>query len=330
MPDMLILTEQELKNCVKLDGEALAAVEGAFVSLAGGKVVMPPILRLDVHDNNGEIDVKTAYIPGLDSFAVKMSPGFFDNPAKGLPSTNGLMVLFSAHTGLVEAVLLDNGYLTDVRTALAGAVAAKYLAPESLETVGVIGSGCQSRLQIEALNMVRDFSRVLVWGRDGTRAEACAHDLAASLDVEARTCDNPEQVVRESRVVVTTTPSSEPLIRADWLHPGLHITAMGSDAEHKNELDPHIVGACDLFVCDAQAQSARLGELHHAIAAGVVQDDAPATELGQVITGVKPGRSNTDQITVCDLTGTGAQDTAIARLAFQKATAASAGTAFRS
>lgn len=330
MTNMLILTEQELQGCVALDQEALAAVEGAFTALAGGHVVMPPILRLDVHENNGEIDVKTAYIPGLDSFAVKMSPGFFDNPGLGLPSTNGLMVLFSAKTGLVEAVLLDNGYLTDVRTALAGAIAAKYLARENVGTVGVIGTGSQARYQIEALKLVRDFSRVLVWGRDGVKAQACADDLAKSLGVEAAVCASPKNVVEQSMIVVTSTPSTEPLIEADWLHPGLHITAMGSDAEHKNELNPKIVGACDSFVCDTRAQSAKLGELRHAIEQGVVPADFPVIELGQVITGDRTARNGDDDVTVADLTGTGAQDTAIARLAYQKATTAGSGTAFES
>ncbi len=330
MADMLILTEKELQGCVALDAEALSAVEGAFKSLAGGHVVMPPILRLDIEDHHGEIDVKTAYIPGLDSFAVKMSPGFFDNPGKGLSSTNGLMVLFSAHTGLVEAVLLDNGYLTDVRTALAGAVAAKYLARGEVETVGVLGTGSQARFQIEALKLVREFSRVLVWGRDRAKAEACAKDISASLNIEVAVCDHPEDVVRDSMIVVTTTPATEPLIESGWLHPGLHITAMGADAEHKNELDPAIIGACDVFVCDTRAQSALLGELHHAIEKGAVPVDVEVTELGQLITGEREGRRGPDDITVCDLTGTGAQDTAIARLAFQKAIAASAGTRFES
>ncbi len=330
MADMLILTEKELRDCVALDAEALSAVEDAFKSLAGGHVVMPPILRLDVEEHHGEIDVKTAYIPGLDSFAVKMSPGFFDNPGKGLSSTNGLMVLFSAHTGLVEAVLLDNGYLTDVRTGLAGAIASRYLARDEVETVGVLGAGSQARYQIEALRLVRDFSRVLVWGRDRMKAEQCATDLSSALGVAATACEHPRDVVRGSMVVVTTTPASEPLINADWLHPGLHITAMGSDAGHKNELDPAIIGACDAFVCDTRAQSALLGELHHAIEAGAVPPDVAVTELGQLITGETQARRGADDITVCDLTGTGAQDTAIARLAFQKAMAASAGTRFES
>jgi len=330
MTKMLILKEQELRDCITLNGEALSAVEEAFISLASGHVVMPPILRLDVHDHNGEIDVKTAYIPGLDSFAVKMSPGFFNNPGLGLPSTNGLMVLFSAHTGLVESVLLDNGYLTDVRTALAGAIAAKYLARESVETVGVIGAGSQARYQIEALKLVRDFTRVLVWGRDKQKAQACAVELAASVGVEVIVSETPKDVVEQSMIVVTSTPATEPLIDVDWMHPGLHITAMGSDAEHKNELDPRIISNCDAFICDTRAQSSKLGELHHAIENEVVAPDFPAIELGRVITGETVGRSSRDDVTVCDLTGTGAQDTAIARLAYQKAVSVNSGTAFES
>src|SRR3546814_8393840 len=107
--------------------DAVACVEEAFVALTTRAVAMPPILRLDLPEHNGEVDVKTAYVPGLDGFAIKISPGFFDNPKLGLPSVNGMMVLFSARTGLAEALLLDNGYLTDVRTAAAGAVAAKHL-----------------------------------------------------------------------------------------------------------------------------------------------------------------------------------------------------------
>ena len=127
MPRMTILTEAELRKIVRLDLDAVACVEYAFHALATKAVAMPPIMRLDILEHRGEVDVKTAYVPGIDAFAIKISPGFFDNPKLGLPSVNGMMVLLSARTGLVEALLLDNGYLTDVRTAAAGAVAAKHL-----------------------------------------------------------------------------------------------------------------------------------------------------------------------------------------------------------
>ena len=151
MTTIKILTEAELRKCVHLDDEAVACVESCFRALATEQVVMPPILRLDIHENNGEVDVKTAYVPGFDSFAIKISPGFFDNPKLGLPSVNGLMVLLSAETGLLEAALFDNGYLTDVRTAAAGAVAAKHLARPDASTVAILGAGVQAGLQLKAL-----------------------------------------------------------------------------------------------------------------------------------------------------------------------------------
>ena len=132
--DIRIVTEAELREVVELDLTAIDVVEKAFEALASGKVVMPPILSMELAEANGEVDVKTSYIPGFDGFAIKVSPGFFDNPRIGLPSLNGLMILFSARTGLVEAVFLDNGYLTDIRTAAAGAVAARHLAPAVVDT----------------------------------------------------------------------------------------------------------------------------------------------------------------------------------------------------
>src|SRR4029077_7484741 len=138
MPKIRVLTEGELRGCIALDLTVIDCIEGAFHALAAKPVVMPPILRLDIPEHRGEVDVKTAYVPGLDSFALKVSPGFFDNPKIGLPSLNGLMILFSARTGLVEAVLLDNGYLTDVRTAAAGAVAADHLARRDAQRAGIV------------------------------------------------------------------------------------------------------------------------------------------------------------------------------------------------
>jgi ornithine cyclodeaminase len=323
----MVLTERELTDCVALDGEAISCIEACFRTLATEAVVMPPILRLDIAEHHGEVDVKTAYLPGVPSFAIKISPGFFDNPRLGLPSVNGLMLLFNATTGLVEAVLLDNGYLTNVRTAAAGAVAAKWLAREDARIAGVIGAGVQARLQLEALKLVRSIEQALVWAREPAKAQAFAE--TAELGIEIRVAPNPEDLVRQSHIVVTTTPSTEPLIEADWLQPGQHVTAMGSDAEHKNELAADVVGRADRYVCDRQSQCALLGELHHAIEAGVVPADARFPELGQVIAGREPGRSSEQQVTVCDLTGTGAQDTAIATLAFGRTRARGAGTAFQ-
>lgn len=327
MADVTILTEAELRKAVSLDLASVGTVEQAFAALGRGKVVMPPILSMELEDVNGEVDVKTAYIPGFDGFAIKVSPGFFDNPKLGLPSLNGLMMLFSAKTGVVEAVLLDNGYLTDVRTAAAGAVAAKHLAPEEVHTAGVFGSGLQARLQIEAAHLVRPFGRVLVWARNMERARACADDIASAIGVEATAHDDPARVAAESQLLVTTTPAREPIFKAEWLHPGLHVTAMGSDQAGKNEIDPQALARADLYVCDRVSQCEKLGELRAARAAGLMAATPP--ELGAIINGDAAGRTSGDAVTICDLTGTGAQDTAIATRALKAAREAGAGQVIR-
>ncbi|WP_425406637.1 cyclodeaminase [Hwanghaeella sp.] len=323
--DIHILTEAELRRFVSVDETAIDIVAKAFASLAGGEVIMPPILSMDIPSEHGEVDVKTAYIPGFDGFAVKISPGFFNNPKIGLPSTNGLMILFSAKTGVVEAVLLDNGYLTDVRTAAAGGLAAKLMAPSVVDTAGVMGTGAQARLQIEAAHLVRPFKKVLVWGRDAEKARACASDIAARLGVEAVAETDPAQLVAESQLVVTTTPSAEAVLKADWLHPGLHITAMGSDQTGKNEIDPNVFPHLAAYVPDRISQCEILGELRSALAAGTVKTTEGLPELGQVVLDPSLGRKSDQDITLCDLTGTGAQDTAIATYAFAAATKAGAG-----
>jgi len=319
--EVRVLTEADLRAAVPLDLAAVDVVERAFAALAAGKVVMPPILSMEIAEAHGEVDVKTAYISGLDGFAIKVSPGFFDNPKIGLPSLNGLMVLFSARTGLVEALLMDNGYLTDVRTAAAGAVAARHLAPE-VETAGVVGTGVQARLQMQAAHLVRPFRRALVWGRDADKAAACAADLAETLGIEAQAMTDPARLVDESQLVVTATPARTPILQADWLHPGLHVTAMGSDQPGKTEIAPEALARADLYVCDRVNQCAVSGELEAARAAGMMAGTPP--ELGAIVSGQAQGRRSPVDITICDLTGTGAQDTAIASHA--RSVAGAAGT----
>lgn len=330
MPDIRVLTETDLRELVPLDLAAVTCVEQGFVALAGGKVVMPPILSMAIAEHNGEVDVKTAYVPGIASFAVKMSPGFFDNPKIGLPSTSGLMVLFSAETGVLEALLLDNGYLTDVRTAAAGAVAALHLARPDASRAVIVGAGIQARLQLKALTLVRNITGAVIWARDPGKAASTAAGLTAELGIDVVPSSDLEGAVRSGDIVVTTTPATAPLIRAEWLRPGQHVTAMGSDQDHKNELDPACLSLADLYVPDRQSQTERLGELRSAIAAGLIAADRRFSELGTIAAGQAIGRSNNQQITIVDLTGTGVQDTAIATLARARAEAGGLGATFHS
>lgn len=313
-----VLLEKDLRSIVKLDLSVIDCIEQAFAALATKPVVMPPILRLDIPEYRGEVDVKTAYVPGFDGFAIKVSPGFFDNPKLGLPSLNGLMILFSARTGLVEALLLDNGYLTDVRTAAAGGVAARHLARPDARSAAILGAGMQAWLQLEALTLVRPIREARIWARDHEKARKLAADFSRNHGIEAVAIADPRKAVDGADIVVTTTPAEKPILRAEWLAPGQHLTAMGSDAEHKNEIDPAVFERAT-YVADRLTQTRVLGELHHAIEADAVAFDQPFAELGSIIAGQTVGRRNAHDITFADLTGTGVQDTAIANLALARA-----------
>lgn len=330
MTRMIILRERELRDITRLDHAAVDCVEAAFHALATKAVAMPPILRLDIPEHNGEVDVKTAYVPGIDGFAIKISPGFFDNPKLGLPSLNGMMALFSARTGLIEALMLDNGYLTELRTAAAGAVAAKYLARPDAAVAAIMGAGAQAEVQLQALTLVRPIGEARIWSRDKVKAGKTAGTLAQRLGIKVHAEADPQQAVQDADIIVTTTPASEPILKASWLQPGQHITAMGSDAEQKNELEPAVLAKANLYVADSVKQTRRLGELHHAIEAGLFTTTQAFTELGEIIAGTKPGRQSPVDITIADLTGTGVQDTAIATFARDRAKAAGAGAAFES
>ena len=309
----LVLNSSEIKKCVQLNGQLIPIIEDAFKSLALGKTTMPPILRLDIEKYHGESDVKAAYIDGLDSYAIKVASGFFNNPNLGLPSSNGLMILLDSKTGMLKSVLLDKGYLTDVRTAIAGAIAAKHLSNPESSNVGIIGAGIQAKMQLEALLLVRNIKTAYIWSRDSKKTNTFVQNIKDKINIKIIACESPEQTVNLSEILITCTPSKSPSIKSEWLKKGLHITAMGSDAEMKNVLDPKIIKDCDYYIPDSQSQTSILGELNHAIKAGLVSAEKKYNELGSVIINSNLGRRNINDVTVADLTGTGVQDTAIAR-----------------
>ena len=312
---MLILNKNQIIQHVHLNEELIPIIEEAFVSLSKGSVMMPPIMRIDIEKYHGESDIKAAYIEGLDSFAIKIASGFFDNPKLGLPSSNGLMVLLDSQTGIVKSVLLDEGYLTDTRTAIAGAIASKYLSNQNANTVGIIGAGIQARLQLQAIMLVRKINKITVWARDKIKANQLLESFK-DLEIDLHMASSCKELASLSEIIVTTTPSKKPLLEFDWIKKGTHITAMGSDAEHKNEIDPHMLKYCDQYVPDNQSQTSALGELHHALKQNLISSQEKFNDLGDIINDPNLGRKNKEDITICDLTGTGVQDTAIARFTF--------------
>jgi ornithine cyclodeaminase/alanine dehydrogenase-like protein (mu-crystallin family) len=318
MADVLLLREPEVRAALDMPS-LIEAMGRAFDAYSSGRAELPNVIHLEVPEAGGEIHVKAGYLHGATRYAVKVSSGF---SATEPPSIDGLVMVFDASTGALAALLLDGGYVTDARTGAAGGLAASFLAPERIETVGVLGTGLQARYQLEALAAVRPFERVRVWGRNADHADACVEDLRGrslpASRVEA--VATPEQAVTGSDVVITCTASTEPLVSAAWLRPGMHVTAVGSDGPAKRELEVDVLARADLLVVDSRDQCRRIGELHHAVDSGVVTAD-DAVEIGDIWGGRAPGRTSDDQLTVCDLTGVGVQDVAAAALVLERAPA---------
>ncbi len=286
---MLILKKKDIIQHVNLNKDLIPIIEEAFKSLSNGKTVMPPIMRIDIEKYHGESDIKAAYVEGLDSFAIKIASGFFDNPKLGLPSSNGLMVLLDSETGVIKSVLLDEGYLTDTRTAIAGAIAAKYLSNEDASNLGIIGAGIQARLQLKAILLVRKINKINLWARDKVKVDEFIDSLK-DLKIDINISESCKELASSSDIIITTTPSKKPLLEFDWIKKGTHITAMGSDAEQKNELHPAMIKLCDKYIPDNQPQTTILGELHHAIKENLISPDHKFDDLGSVIIDPSLGR----------------------------------------
>jgi ornithine cyclodeaminase/alanine dehydrogenase-like protein (mu-crystallin family) len=297
MASVRVLRAADVRAALSMTA-CIDAVEAAFVAYSAGKAELPGVIHLDVPEAQGVIHVKAGHLHGAPAYAIKVASGFY---AQEPPAIDGLVVVFDASSGAPTAFLLDGGYLTDLRTGAAGGVAARWLAPERVETVAVIGSGIQARKQIEALRCVRDIGEVRVWGRNAERAGKAAADVGGVLVTSV------EEAVHGANVVVTCTASTEPLVRSDQIGDGTHITAVGSDGAGKQELDPVLLQRADVLAVDSLDQCKRLGELQHALD---VEDRA--VELGRICGGEVPGRTDESQLTICDLTGVGAQDVAAA------------------
>ncbi len=291
--------------------DVVAAMERAFEVYSDGRATVPPVGELLFEDPPGDAHIKYGYIAGDPVFVIKVATGFYENSKSGLPPSSGLMLVFSASTGLPEAVLLDEGHLTNVRTAAAGAVAAKYLAPGRVDCIGVIGSGLQARMQVEQLMSVTACRAVALWGRRREAAEACATDLEAA-GFAATVEETPAAVAGKANLIVTATAATAPLLEGADIRPGTHITAMGSDTMEKQELAADLLGIADVVVADSIDQCLGRGEISHALRAGTIRK-GDVIELGDLIAGRVRGRTSEDQITVADLTGVAVQDIEISK-----------------
>lgn len=316
--DVLLLTRDEIESVVTMQDMIRAVAEG-FKAFNSGRAVIPFPVALQIPDHKGDIHIKPGWMKGTGSYVVKIASGFEDNPKLGMPSSHGMQLLFDSRTGTPLAFLVDRGLLTDLRTAAAGAVAAEHLARKSIDKVAMIGTGTQGRLQMEALAKVRDFSMLRVWNRTSAGVEKYVAEMKKRLDAEIVPAATVEAAVRGSDVVVTATAATSPLVRAEWVTKGMHITAVGSDSPEKQELESGVLGKADKIVVDSLPQVLKLGEVHHAVEDGAIRGSDVHAELGEVLLGTKPGRESDDEITVCDLTGIAIQDVVASQMVYERA-----------
>jgi ornithine cyclodeaminase len=299
LPKALVLTETEIRSLLTPE-LALAAVRAAFIAQARGQAIIPDVLHMDLPSRRGEIHAKGAYLEHASTWCLKAASAFYDNPQRGLPIATGVSLALSAETGA------------------AGALAADLLAPRSVRRVLVVGSGVQARYQLEALLGVRQPEGVTVYSRTREHAARYAQEMTAAHKLPVDVADSLADAVASADVIVMTTPSRTPLVRAAWLKPGTHITAMGSDLPGKQELEVAVLRRADVLVVDHVGQAETQGELQHALDDGMI-DSSKVVTLGELAAGDRPGRTGPSDVTVADLTGVGIQDTAVADLSVTRA-----------
>lgn len=294
--------------------DLLKVIEEGFVLFSEGKVVVPPVGHMGFQDPPGDVHIKYGFIKGETLYVIKIASSFYHNPQYNLSSSNGMMLVFNQKTGEPEAILADEGYLTDIRTAAAGAVVARYLAPRNVRCIGIVGAGVQARLQLQFLKEVVACREVLVWGRDATRLLEY-NTAMADHEFNMTTTTNIGDIVARCQLIVTATASLSPLLFGNKIRKGTHITAVGADTKNKQEIDASVFSVADIVVADSIDQCVDHGDTAHAIKAGTIQR-GDLRELGSVIMNPACQRRNDEQITVADLTGIAVQDIQIAKYVY--------------
>ena len=320
---MLILSRREVMELLTLDS-CIEAVERAFRLHAEQQTFGPGVLGLPTED--GGFHIKVAGLRGDRNYFAAKTNGNFPNNARrfGLPTIQGTVVLADASNGIPLAVM-DSGSITMLRTGAATAVAAKYLARPDSRTATVVGCGVQGEIQLAAIKAVLPLQRAVLVDTDHARAEAAAVRATAQLGLRAEAAKDLRTALRESDVCVTCTPSRRAYVMAGDIAAGTFIGAVGADSQGKQEIDPTLVASATLVV-DVLDQCAEIGELQHALAAGLMTRDQVHAELGDVVAGRRPGRTHRDEITIFDSSGTALQDVAAAIAVYEKARATGRGT----
>jgi len=291
------------------------SMKQAFIEYSKGNAEIPPVGELLFEDPPGEVHIKYGYLKGGSHYVIKIASGFPNNEEEGIKPGQGMMLLFNINTGLPQAILVDEANLTDLRTGIAGAIASQTLANSDLEVATIIGSGVQARYQARCLVDLMPLNSLMIWARDRKKAEVLMDDLS-DLNITIKIHNDLEALVKESQLIVTTTSAKTPIIKSDWVQPGTHITAVGSDTPEKCELDPKLLAKASIVVADSISQNKLRGEIYQALKANCLSAEN-LIELGEVLEGSKLGRTDPNQITVADLTGVAIQDLVIAEAVYR-------------
>lgn len=308
---MITLTRAEIEALID-PNLAAEAIEAAFRAVSRGEINLPPVGHITFPEVGGDCHIKYGHIAGDPIFVIKVATGFPGNAAKGLPNGNGVVLVLSAETGAVRAILHDEMAMTDIRTGIGGAIASRLLARRDARRVLVVGTGEQARRQIEAHHALLARDAVFtIWGRSPDKAERVATALAETVSVTV--APDLDDACRTADIIVTVTGAATPFIRRNWVTSGTHITAVGADAPGKQELESALVASADRLFADLAAQCLDHGELAVPFAGGMIAADQ-ITDLGDVLATPSIGRTNDTEITIADLTGLAAQDIAMAQI----------------
>jgi alanine dehydrogenase len=313
--DVLWLDQSDVKNVIDMP-LTLSAVENGFREHGLKKVQMPPKSYLYFENHNGDLRTMPSFMEEKDIAGVKIVNVHPDNREKGLPTVMAVIVLNSTETGAPLAIM-DGTHVTDMRTGAAGGVAAKYLARKDSHVVGMVGTGGQARTQLLALSEVMDIEEVKITCRNTGHCDSFEKDMKKVVSCDFKRKQSIKDVC-DCDVLVTTTPVREPVVKAEWIHEGTHINAIGADAVGKQELESSIMKKARIIVDDI-VQASHSGEVNVPLSQGVISESDIHAELGEIVAGVKKGRLSDDDITIFDSTGLAVQDLVTANMVYTKA-----------
>ena len=314
---MLVLSEKEVRRLIDIE-ELIQALERAHVQFSTGKAVMPVRLVVPLPEIKGRITSMPAYLGEDKALGMKVVTYFPENPKQGLPIILATVFLYSTESGKLLAVM-DGTYVTAIRTACISAVATRALANPETPVLGVLGAGVQARAQIRTLCKVRKIREIKVYDVLEKSVQSLKEELEPEVGIKIEAVETAEQAIRNVDLLVTVTTAKEPIVRVDWLKPGVHINAIGSHRPDLREIDGATMKRAKVFVDSREAILAECGDVLLAIKEGAITEGHIAAEIGEVLAGKKAGRTNAGAITLYKAVGIAIQDVATAKLIYQTA-----------